>query len=76
MSQNDKIKELKKYVNLGLVNGLTHTIHDGRRDNIEWVRKRLMLWESFGRCVCSLVEGNDHSYDEKELKRVAEEGYE
>ena len=72
-------KSLLEFHNLivkGLNNGLTHTIRDGRNDDIEWVRGRLRLWESFGRTVFDFLMGlNDYSYSLKELKEVAEEGY-
>lgn len=72
---NKKIMEWHNLIVKGLNNGLTHTIHDGRVKNIEWVRKRLRLWEAFGRCVFNLHIRQDYKYDEKELKEVAEEGY-
>ena len=64
-----KIQEWNNLVNQGLVNGLTHT------DHIEWVRKRLELWESFGRCVMDLKTNQDYQDVEKELKEVAEFGF-
>ena len=72
---NPKIKEWHDLVVNGLVNGLTHTIHDGRINNIEWVRKRLNLWESFGRCIMALETDQNYEYDEKKLKEVSKEGY-
>ncbi|KKN67012.1 hypothetical protein LCGC14_0465660 [marine sediment metagenome] len=71
-----KILEFHNLVVKGLVNGLTHTNRDGRNEDIEWVRKRLMLWESFGRTVFDFIIGlNDYSYSLKDLERVAKEGY-
>jgi len=72
---NKKIQEWHNLVVIGLNNGLTHTIHDGRIDDINWVRKRLELWESFARCVMNLETGQSYEYDEKNLKEVAQEGY-
>jgi len=71
----DKIKEWHQLVVNGLVNGLTHTIPDGRREDIVWVRRRLKLWESFGRCIMDLETNQDWSYAEKDLKEVAKLGY-
>ena len=71
----DKIKEWHNLVVKGLVNGLTHTIKDGRTNDINWVRKRLELWESFARCVYALEIGQTFEYDEKNLKEIAKEGY-
>ncbi len=71
----DKIKEWHQLVVIGLNKGLTHTIPDGRLDNIDWVRKRLKLWESFGRCVMDLETNQDYQYSEKDLKEVAEAGF-
>lgn len=71
----DKIDEWHNAVVQGMINGLTHTIWDGRRDDINWVRKRLALWEAFGRCVYALRTGNDYQYDEKDLFEIAREGY-
>ena len=72
---NKKIKEWQNAIVQGLNNGLTHTLWDRRRDDINWVRKRLALWESFGRCVFALHNDQDWSYDEKILFEVAKEGY-
>ena len=71
----DKIKEWHNAIVEGLNNGLTHTIWDGRREDINWVRKRLRLWESFGRCVMDLETGQDYKYNEKDLFEIAKEGY-
>lgn len=46
---NKKILEWHQLVVQGMVNGLTHTMRDGRNEDINWVRGRLKLWESFGR---------------------------
>ena len=70
-----KIKEWHDLIVKGLNNGLTHTIWDGRRDDINWVRKRLKLWEAFGRCVFAFHNKQDWELDEIELKKIAEEGY-
>ena len=72
---NNKIKGWKSLVTKGLCNGLSHTYRDGRINDIEWVRKRLALWESFGRCIYALHNNQDYKSDEKTLKEVAEEGY-
>lgn len=71
----EKIKEWHNLIVQGLCNGLTHTIHDGRNTDIIWVRRRLQLWESFGRCVMDLETNQDYQYVEKELKEVAKLGY-
>lgn len=78
----EKKREDKKLINewhnmvvTGLVNGLTHTIWDERREDINWVRKRLTLWESFGRCMYSLHNNQSYEMDEKDLKEVSKEGY-
>lgn len=71
----DKILEWNRLVVNGLVNGLTHTIPDGRQDDIVWVRRRLKLWESFGRCVMNLETEQNYEYDEKELIEVSKLGY-
>ncbi len=70
-----KAKEWHQYVVIGLTKGLTHTHRDERLDDIDWVRKRLRLFESFSRCIMDTIWGNDNQYNEKELKEVAEEGY-
>jgi len=72
---NKQIKEWHKLVVKGLVNGLTHTMRDGRNEDIVWVRRRLKLFESFARCVMDLETGQDYQYSEKDLKEVAELGY-
>ena len=71
----EKIKEWHDLVTTGLVNGLSHTDRDERRDDITWVRRRLRLWESFGRCMMDLETGQDYQYSEKDLKVVADIGY-
>ena len=71
----DKIKEWHNLVVQGLCNGLTHTHRDGRNEDINWVRKRLRLWESFGRCMMDLETEQNYEYSEKELKEIAKEGY-
>ncbi len=71
----DKIKEWHNLVVQGLNNGLTHTIWDGRREDINWVRGRLQLWEAFGRCVMNLETEQNYEYVEKELKEIAKHGY-
>jgi len=71
-----KLKEWHNYVVEGLINGLTHTHRDGRNNDIDWVRKRLALFESFSRCVMDFIWGNNYEdFSEKELKEVAREGY-
>lgn len=71
-----KLKEWHGYIINGLTNGLTHTHRDGRNNDIEWVRSRLLLWEAFGRCVMDFQWGNNYKeFAEKELKQVAREGY-
>jgi len=71
-----KVNEFHHLVVKGLNNGLTHTIFDGRREDIEWVRGRLKLWESFGRTLFDfLMEYNDPKYSLKDLKEIAEKGY-
>ena len=71
----EKVKEWHNMVVTGLCNGLTQTIPDGRNNDIVWVRRRLELWESFGRCVMDLETGQDYKYSEKELREVSELGY-
>jgi len=71
----DKIKEWKKLVVNGLCNGLTHTISDGRQNDIVWVRGRLQLWEAFGRCVINLENEQNYEYDERELIEISKLGY-
>lgn len=70
-----KIKDWHKYVVIGLNNGLTHTHMDGRRNDVDWVRKRLDLFEAFSRCIMDEIWGNKSGCNIKELKEVAEEGY-
>ena len=71
-----KIKEWHLLVVTGLIGGLSHTYRDGRNDDINWVRKRLALFESFFRCVMNYEWGNNYKdFDEAELKEVSEEGY-
>lgn len=72
----DKLKEWHNLIVKGLCNGLTHTHRDERNDNIDWVRKRLALFESFSRCVMNYEWGNNYKdFDEKDLKEVSKEGY-
>lgn len=78
MEEKELIKKAKgwhQYVVSGLVKGLSHTSRDERLHDIDWVRKRLALFESFSRCIMDTICGNDNQYNEKELKEVAEEGY-
>ncbi len=80
MKLNEKdTKEVTRFHNLvvkGLNNGLTHTIWDGRKEDIEWVRGRLELWESFGRTLFNfLMEYNDYSYSLRDLKEISKKGY-
>lgn len=70
-----KVTEFHNLVVKGLNNGLTHIIWDGRRDAIVWVRKRLELWESFGRVLFEFLMENNYEYDLKELEEIAKEGY-
>jgi len=75
--EKERLLEFHNLVVKGLCNGLTHTDRDGRNEDIVWVRRRLRLWESFGRTVFDcLLKLNDYSYSLKELKEVAELGYE
>ena len=79
----DKHKEFKKKIQEwhglvvnGLCNGLTHTHRDGRNNDIDWVRKRLALFESFSRCVMNFQWGQNYKeFPEKELIEVSKEGY-
>lgn len=76
--QKENKKLISKWHNMivtGLVNGLTHTIPDGRQKDINWVRSRGILWEAFGRCVMALEWGNSYEFDERDLKEISEEGY-
>jgi len=70
-----KIQEWYNAIVEGLNNGLAHTTWDGRRDDINWVRKRLELWEAFGRCVFAFYNEQDWSSNEKDLFEIAKEGY-
>ncbi len=70
-----KIRKWHIAVVQGLNNGLTHTIKDGRRDDIKWVRQRLRLWEAFGRCVFAFHNKQNWESDEEELFEIAREGY-
>lgn len=71
-----KIREWHQYVVKGLCNGLTHTHRDGRNNDIEWVRRRLELFESFSRCVMDFEWGNNYKdFSEKQLKEISELGY-
>ena len=71
-----KLKKWHSLVVNGLTNGLTHTHRDGRNNDINWVRKRLALFESFSRCVMDYEWGNNtKDFSEKELKKVSVEGY-
>jgi len=71
----EKLKKWSNLINQGLCNGLTHTHMDERRDDIDWLRKRLSLFENFSKCVMNFQWGNDWNYNEKELKEIAEDGY-
>ena len=78
LNKEDKaeVKYFHDLVVKGLVNGLTHTIWDGRRDDIEWVRGRLELWESFGRTLFNfLMETNGYKYELRDLKEISKKGY-
>lgn len=71
-----KLIEWHHLIVSGLCNGLTHTHRDERNNNIDWVRKRLALFESFSRCVMNYEWGNNYKdFDEKDLKEVSKEGY-
>ena len=72
---NKKIQEWVNLIVKGLNNGLTHTINDGRINDIDWVRRRLDLWESFGRCLIALEREQNYEHDERELVKIAELGY-
>ena len=72
----DKLQEWHNLVVSGLCNGLTHVHRDGRNEDINWVRKRLALFESFSRCVMDFEWNENYKdFSEKELKEVSHEGY-
>lgn len=71
----DKILEWHKLINIGLVNGLSFTARDGRTEELNFWRKRSMLFDAFAHCVMNLATEQDYSLDEKELKRISDEGY-
>lgn len=75
-SDKEKVLEFHNLVVKGLNNGLTHTIDDGRTSTLEWTRKRLNLWEAFGRTLFDFLIGlNDHNYSLKDLEEIAILGY-
>lgn len=71
----EKIKEWRQLLVIGLNNGLSHTHQDGRNEEVEFWRKRSILFDRFSHCVMNLVWNQSYELDEKELKQVAEEGY-
>ncbi len=70
-----KIMKLHNLVVNGLVNGLSHTSRDGRLDDIDFWRKRCFLFNEFSQCVLNILTNQTSEYSEKELQRVAREGY-
>ena len=70
-----KIMELHKLVVNGLVQGLSHTHRDGRLDDTDFWRKRCSLFNEFSLCVLNIVTRQTCEYSEKELRKIAEEGY-
>ena len=76
MGKDEKIIiEWQREVNKGLVNGLSHTAMDGRKEKIEFWRKRSMLFNAFNLCVQRLTSNQSYNSEEKELQEIAEEGY-
>ena len=74
----EKEKQIMKFHNLvvtGLVNGLSHTNRDERLDDIDFWRSRCNLFNEFSKCVLNMVTNQTCEYSEKELKRIAKEGY-
>jgi len=69
------IKELKKILIKGIVNGLSKTHQDGRLNEIDFWRKRCNLFNTFSLCVLDIVEENNYKLHEKELNKIAEVGY-
>jgi len=70
-----RIMELHNLVVTGLVNGLSHTSRDERLNDINFWRKRCFLFNEFSKCVLDIITDQDSQYAEKELKRIAGEGY-
>ena len=70
-----KIMEWHNLVNSGLVNGLSFTSRDERLDDINFWRTRSSLFNEFSHCVLNLITEQTYEYSEKELKRIAKEGY-
>lgn len=70
-----KIRELHKLVVNGLVNGLSHTHQDGRKEDIVFWRKRCNLFDSFSHCVLDIITDQCYEYSEKDLKEISKEGY-
>lgn len=75
MNKEKKIMELHKLVVNGLVNGLSHTSRDERLKDIDFWRRRCLLFNEFSKGVLDLITNQNHQYAEKELKRIAKEGY-
>ncbi|GAG28263.1 unnamed protein product, partial [marine sediment metagenome] len=71
----DKIKEWMQIVNIGLVNGLSHTNRDGRTDDIDFWRKRSQLFNGLTLCIKDLVTEQNYEYSEKDLRKIANDGY-
>lgn len=70
-----KLTEWHQLIVQGLVNGLSHTARDGRTEEIDFWRKRSILWNEFAMCVQNLMTNQSYEYSEKELKRIVKEGY-
>ncbi len=71
-----KIKEWHSLIVEGLVKGLSHTHQDGRKEDIDFWRKRARLFDAFAHCIQDLfLSKQNYKYSEKDLKEIAKEGY-
>ncbi len=75
LEREKQIMKLHNLVVTGLVNGLSHTSRDERLNDIDFWRKRCFLFNEFSHCVLNIVTNQTCEYSEKELKRIAKEGY-
>ena len=71
----EKILEFHKLVVMGLVNGLSHTFMDGRNEELEFWRRRSLLFDAFDHCVMNLITNQSYESYLKELEDIAREGY-
>ena len=70
-----KIFEWHNLLVNGVVNGLSSNARDERLNDVDFWKRRSNLFDAFANCIQSLITEQDYHLDEKELKKISEEGY-